>query len=329
MSNAVLVVGGAGYIGSHTCKALKAAGFTPVVVDNLSKGHNWAVKYGPLEQGEAGDADFMTRAMREHSPVGLIHFAGSINVGESVTDPRMYIQNNVVAMHNLLSVCIDEGLLNVIFSSSCATYGVPIKVPLDESHPQLPISPYGDSKLMGEKMLHWYANAHPLRYVALRYFNACGADAGGEIGEAHDPETHLIPLVLQAAMGVRPAIKVFGTDYPTADGTCLRDYVHVTDLGTAHVAALQYLLDGGDSTQINVGTGTPYSVKELIEATERIIGKPVPTEFGPRREGDPPALYANPTKAQEVLGWKAEHSSLENIIDTAYRWELRRLELGI
>lgn len=329
MPNSVLVVGGAGYIGSHTCKALRDAGFAPVVVDNLSEGHDWAVKYGPLEQGEAGDTEFMTSVIRKHNPVGLIHFAANAYVGESVSNPRKYIQNNVVAMHNLLSVCIDENLNNVIFSSSCATYGVPTQVPLTEDHTQLPISPYGESKLIGEKMLHWYSNAHPLRHVALRYFNASGADAEGDIGEAHDPETHLIPLVLQAALGTRGPINVFGTDYPTADGTCQRDYIHVTDLGTAHVAALQYLLRGGESTQINIGSGVPYSVKEVIQAAEKVTGRTVPTEFGPRREGDPPALFANPTKAKEVLGWQAAHSSIENILQTAYNWELRRAELGI
>jgi UDP-arabinose 4-epimerase len=329
MSNSVLVVGGAGYIGSHTCKALRAAGFLPVVVDNLSEGHEWAVKFGPLERGEAGDATFMTEVIRRHKPVGLINFAANAYVGESVANPRKYIQNNVVAMHNLLSVCIDENLNNVIFSSSCATYGVPTQVPLDEEHTQLPISPYGDSKLIGEKMLHWYSNAHPLRYVALRYFNASGADADGEIGEVHDPETHLIPLVIQAALGIRPSISVFGTDYPTPDGTCQRDYIHVTDLGTAHVAALRYLIEGGASTRINLGSGKPISVKEVIDAAARVTGREVPVVYGPRREGDPPGLYANPLKAKEVLGWESKHSSLENILTTAYQWELRRKELGI
>ncbi|OWU65220.1 MAG: UDP-glucose 4-epimerase GalE [Armatimonadetes bacterium Cent15-Ar3] len=329
MSGSVLVVGGAGYIGSHTCKALKAAGFEPVVVDNLSEGHDWAVKFGPLERGEAGDTEFMTSVIRKYKPVGLIHFAANAYVGESVSNPRKYIQNNVVAMHNLLSVCIDENVNNVIFSSSCATYGVPLRVPLDETHPQNPISPYGDSKLIGEKMLHWYSNAHPLRYVALRYFNASGADAEGEIGEVHDPETHLIPLVLQAALGSRPAINVFGTDYPTPDGTCQRDYIHVSDLGTAHVAALRYLMGGGASTQINLGSGKPYSVKEVIDTAAKVTGRQVPTVYGPRRDGDPPGLYANPIKAKEVLGWEAQHSSLENILETAYRWELKRAELGV
>jgi UDP-arabinose 4-epimerase len=329
MSNSVLVVGGAGYIGSHTCKALKAAGFLPVVVDNLSEGHEWAVKFGPLERGEAGDATFMTEVIRKHKPAGLIHFAANAYVGESVANPRKYIQNNVVAMHNLLSVCIDENLNNVIFSSSCATYGVPTQVPLDEEHTQLPISPYGDSKLIGEKMLHWYSNAHPLRYVALRYFNASGADADGEIGEVHDPETHLVPLVIQAALGIRPSISVFGTDYPTPDGTCQRDYIHVTDLGTAHVAALRYLIEGGASTRINLGSGKPISVKEVIDEATRVIGREVPVVYGPRREGDPPGLYANPLKAKEVLGWESKHSSLENILTTAFKWELRRKELGI
>lgn len=329
MSNSVLVVGGAGYIGSHTCKALKQSGFVPVTVDNLSEGHDWAVKFGPLEQGEAGDQAFVTSVIRKHQPVGVIHFAANAYVGESVSNPRKYIQNNVVAMHNLLSTCIDENVNNVIFSSSCATYGIPATVPIVETDAQNPISPYGDSKLIGEKLLHWYSNAHPLRHVALRYFNASGADADGEIGEVHDPETHLIPLILQAALGKRKAISVFGTDYPTQDGTCERDYIHVTDLGSAHVAALKYLLNGGESTRINLGSGEPFSVQQVIDAAKRITGREIPTEYGPRREGDPPALYANPSKAQAVLGWKSEHSSLDNILTTAWNWELKRQELGV
>ncbi len=329
MSNTVLVVGGAGYIGSHTCKALKQSGFVPVTVDNLSEGHEWAVKFGPLERGEAGDQVFMTSVMNKHQPVGVIHFAANAYVGESVSNPRKYIQNNVVAMHNLLSTCIDENVNNVIFSSSCATYGIPATVPIVETDAQNPISPYGDSKLIGEKLLHWYSNAHPLRHVALRYFNASGADADGEIGEVHDPETHLIPLILQAALGKRNAISVFGTDYPTQDGTCERDYIHVTDLGSAHVAALKYLLNGGESTRINLGSGEPFSVQQVIDAAKRITGRELPTEYGPRREGDPPALYANPSKARAVLGWKSEHSSLDNILTTAWNWELKRQELGV
>lgn len=329
MSNSVLVVGGAGYIGSHTCKALKQSGFVPVTVDNLSEGHEWAVKFGPIERGEAGDQAFITNVIRQHQPVGVIHFAANAYVGESVSNPRKYIQNNVVAMHNLLSTCIDENVNNVIFSSSCATYGIPATVPIVESDAQNPISPYGDSKLIGEKLLHWYSNAHPLRHVALRYFNASGADADGEIGEVHDPETHLIPLILQAALGKRKAISVFGTDYPTQDGTCERDYIHVTDLGSAHVAALKYLLNGGESTRINLGSGEPFSVQQVIDAAKRITGREIPTEYGPRREGDPPALYANPLKAQAVLGWKSEHSSLDNILTTAWNWELKRQELGV
>lgn len=330
MSNLnVLVVGGAGYIGSHTCKELKRSGFNPVVLDNLSEGHDWATQFGPLEQGEAGNADFVRSVIQKHQIGSILHFAANAYVGESVSNPRKYIENNVVAMHNLLGACIDEGVKHVIFSSSCATYGVPNYVPLDESHPQAPISPYGETKFMGERILHWYSGAYDLKYVALRYFNASGADPEGQIGEVHDPETHLIPLVLQALLGKRKHISVFGTDYDTEDGTAVRDYIHVADLASAHVRALQYLQSGGDSQKINLGTGRGYSVQQVIDTAAKVTGREVPVEYGDRRAGDPPALFANPELANNLLGWKPQYSDLETILETAWKWELKRQELGI
>jgi UDP-glucose-4-epimerase GalE len=324
----ILVVGGAGYIGSHTCKKLKQEGYTPVVLDNLSEGHHWAVKFGPFEKGEAGDSDFVTGVIQKHNIQGVLHFAANAYVGESVSNPRKYIQNNVVAMHNLLSTCIDLGVNKFIFSSSCATYGAPTVVPVPEDHNQNPMSPYGDSKLIGEKLLHWYSGAHDLKYVALRYFNASGADPDGEIGEIHDPETHLIPLILQAIQGRRQHIGVFGTDYDTPDGTAIRDYIHVSDLASAHVKAMQYLERGGDNAKINLGSGKGYSVQEVIDTAAKVSGKEVPVKYEPRRAGDPPALFANPVLANNLLGWKPEFSDLETILSTAWAWENRRLELG-
>jgi UDP-arabinose 4-epimerase len=324
----VLVVGGAGYIGSHTCKRLKAEGYHPVVLDNLSEGHDWAAKYGPLEVGEAGDAAFVESVLKRHNITSVLHFAANAYVGESVTNPRKYIQNNVVAMHNLLSACIDLGVGNFIFSSSCATYGAPSVVPVPEEHTQNPMSPYGDSKLIGEKLLHWYSGAHDLRYVALRYFNACGADTDGEIGEIHDPETHLIPIILQAIQGKRSHIGVFGTDYDTPDGTAVRDYIHVSDLADAHVKALKYLESGGLSAKVNLGTGRGYSVQEVIDAAAKVTGKEVPVKYEPRRAGDPPALFANPVLANNLLGWVPQFSDIETILKTAWDWENKRHELG-
>ncbi len=325
----VLVVGGAGYIGSHTCKELKLNGFNPVVLDNLSEGHDWAAKFGPLERGNAGDYDFVASVIRKHNISSVLHFAANAYVGESVTNPRKYIRNNVTAMDQLLGACIDAGVSKFIFSSSCATYGVPQYVPLNEQHPQNPISPYGETKYMGERILHWYSGAYNLSYVALRYFNASGADPDGEIGEVHNPESHLIPLVLQAILGKRPHIGVFGTDYETPDGTAERDYVHVKDLADAHVRALQYLIDGGESAKVNLGSGRGYSVKEVIDVAAKVTGREVPVEYQERRPGDPPALYADPSYAKKLLGWMPKHSDLETIIKTAWDWELKRESLGV
>src|SRR3954470_8404352 len=251
----ILVTGGAGYIGSHTAKMLAESGQSPVVLDNFAYGHDWAVKWGPLERGDLGDADFIKGVFSRHSIDAVIHFAAFAYVGESMTHPRKYFQNNTVNTLNLLDAIIDRGVTAFVFSSTCATYGVPTQVPIDETHVQAPVNPYGESKLMVEKILRWYGEAYGLKSVALRYFNAAGADPDGTIGEDHDPETHLIPLVIDAARGTRPPVGVFGTDYPTPDGTAIRDYIHVADLATAHVGALDYLAGGGVSTAINLGTG--------------------------------------------------------------------------
>jgi len=316
----VLVTGGAGYIGSHTCKALARAGFTPVTLDNLVYGHREAVKWGPFIEGDLADRALLEQVTREHSVLAVIHFAAFAYVGESMQEPGKYFANNVVNTLNLLEAMRGAGVQHIVFSSTCATYGLPERVPIDEQHPQKPVNPYGESKLFVERALKWYAVAHGLNWAALRYFNAAGADAEGEIGEDHSPETHLIPLIIQAALGMRPHVEVFGTDYPTADGTAIRDYIHVTDLGDAHVKALDYLLGGGESVALNLGTGRGFSVREVISAVERVSGRSVPTRNAPRRPGDPPELVANALMAGQQLGWQPQHSSLDNITRTAWLW---------
>jgi UDP-arabinose 4-epimerase len=317
----VLVTGGAGYIGSHTCKWLAKRGFNPVVYDDLSLGHRWAVKYGPLVEANVADRGALEVALREFDIQAVIHFAAFTLVGESVADPRKFFVNNCGGMQILLDTLLDNGKPPIIFSSSCATYGNPQRMPLDEDHPQDPVSPYGETKLFGERVLKAYDQAYGLRHVALRYFNAAGADPDGEIGEAHNPESHLIPNVIKAVLGTKPPLSVFGDDYPTPDGTAVRDYIHVNDLADAHVRALQYLLDGGDSTQLNVGTGIGTSVKQIIDAVERVAGKPVPHSIAPRRAGDPPDLYAAPAKIKATLGWEPEWTDIDRIVQTAYDWE--------
>jgi UDP-arabinose 4-epimerase len=284
----VLVTGGAGYIGSHACKALRRAGFVPVTLDNLSSGHQSAVRWGPLVHGDLADTALITRTLREHDIAAVIHFAAYAYVGESMTQPVKYFQNNVSNTVSLLHAMQSVGVPHLVFSSSCATYGVPKHTPIDETHPQQPVNPYGESKLMVEQMLRWMSVAHPLRFVALRYFNAAGADPDGELGEQHDPETHLIPLLIDAAQGTRDAVKIFGVDYDTPDGTAVRDYIHVSDLAQAHVLALRYLLDGGDSAAVNLGTGTGHSVRDVVRMVEQVGGCPVPAVEYARRAGDPP-----------------------------------------
>lgn len=316
----VLVTGGAGYIGSHACIALASAGYEPVVVDNLVYGHEWAVKWGPLERGDIGDRAFLDGVIRRHRPVAVMHFAAYAYVGESVTDPGKYYRNNVGGTLTLLEAMRDHAITSLVFSSTCATYGTPERVPIPETAPQNPINPYGASKLMVERMLRDFDAAHALRSIALRYFNAAGADPGGETGEVHEPETHLIPLALDAAAGRGPGLTVFGEDYPTPDGTCVRDYIHVTDLAEAHVLALGKLQDGGGSDVFNLGTGHGVSVLELIAAVERVTGRKVPYTVGPRREGDPPALVSEGSRAMTELGWAPKLSDLDTIVSTAWAW---------
>jgi UDP-arabinose 4-epimerase len=319
----ILVTGGAGYIGSHTAKVLAARGHTPIVIDNLTYGHEWAVKWGPFERGDLGDPEFVKSVFERHRIEAVIHFAANAYVGESMTHPRKYFRNNTVNTLNLLDTMVDHGTTHIVFSSSCATYGVPEHVPIDEAHRQVPVNPYGESKLFVERILYWYDVAYSLRSVPLRYFNASGADPDGEIGEDHDPETHLIPLVIDAARGTRPPVSVFGTDYPTPDGTAIRDYVHVMDLAEGHVRALDYLARGGVSTPVNLGTGIGHSVREVIGAVEQVGGRAVPRVDSPRRAGDPPRLVADAQKAQDVLGWTPRYPELRTIVEHAWRWHTR------
>ena len=323
MSQAVLVTGGAGYIGSHACKALAGAGFQPVVFDNLSRGHREAVRWGPLVEGDLADRQRLCAALIEHKVEAVMHFAAYAYVGESVTDPALYYRNNLGGTLSLLEAMREAGIGEIVFSSTCATYGIPDGVPIREDAPQRPVNPYGETKLAIERALHWYAAAYGLRSVSLRYFNAAGADPEGEIGEHHEPETHLVPLVLQAALGHGPHIEIYGTDYPTPDGTAIRDYVHVCDLAIAHLRALERLRGGGGSAAVNLGTGQGHSVREVIAAAELASGRKVPARAAPRRPGDPPALVADPSLAAEILGWRAQHSDLDTIIRTSLAWHTR------
>ena len=316
----ILVTGGAGYIGSHTCKRLAAGGHEPIVFDNLSTGHRDFVRYGPLVEGDLADPAALDRAFAEHAPAAIIHFAASAYVGESMTDPLKYYHNNVGGTANLLSAAVAHGVRDVIFSSSCATYGTPERVPIDEDMPQHPINPYGDTKLFCETMLRGVSAAHGLRCIALRYFNAAGADGDGDLGESHAPETHAIPLILEAARGGIEAFSVFGTDYDTPDGSCVRDFLHVTDLAEAHYLAVEAIADRTGFTAINLGTGTGNSVLELVAAAERATGREIPVRHAPRRDGDPAALVANPARAATLLGWTAQHSAIDSIMDTAWAW---------
>jgi UDP-glucose-4-epimerase GalE len=320
----VLLVGGAGYIGAHTAKYLSGRGCLPIVFDNLGAGHRDAVKWGPLEVGDIADGPRLSEVLARHRPKAVLHFAAHAYVGESVIDPARYYQNNVAGTLSLLDAMRAAGVRHLVFSSSCATYGLPRSLPIVEEHAQDPISPYGRSKLMVEQILADYARAYDLRAVCLRYFNAAGADADGELGERHDPETHLVPIVLEAAAGRRSAVPVYGHDYPTRDGTCVRDYIHVTDLARAHHLALRYLLAGGASVNLNLGNGSGYSVQEVIEAARRVTGRRIEIDHQERRPGDPPELVAGSAKARQLLGWQAVDSSLENIITTAWRWHSSR-----
>lgn len=316
----ILVVGGAGYVGSHACKALHHAGFLPVTLDNLSRGHRELVQWGPIEVADICDRAAVDRILAGHKPRAVMHFAALSETGESVRVPDQYYLNNVAGTRTLLQAMIESRTRNFVFSSSCAIYGQAQTIPITETTPCQPVSPYARTKLVVEWMLQDFAAAYGLRFVSLRYFNAAGADPEGETGEWHDPETHLIPRVLMAANGALPHIELYGTDYPTPDGTCVRDYVHVTDLGQAHLAALQHLLDGGDSNAVNLGTGTGYSVREIISAISRITGRRVSVLERPRREGDPATLVADVKRARELLAFIPRHSDLDTIITTAQAW---------
>jgi UDP-glucose-4-epimerase GalE len=318
--SAVLVTGGAGYVGSHACKALAVAGFRPVVFDNLSTGHRWAVRWGPFERGDLGDIEALRRVMRRHRVEAVLHFAACSNVGESMHDPGSFFRNNVGGTLNLLEAMADCGVARLVLSSSCASYGLPRQIPIDEEHPQWPINPYGETKLAIERMLPWWERAHGLKWLALRYFNAAGADPDGEIGEAHQPETHLIPITIETVLGRRSHVDIYGADYPTADGTAIRDFVHVSDLAEAHVAGLHHLLDGGPSLACNLGTGSGHSVRQVLRAVERVARQSVPARECSRRVGDPPQLVAEPRLAFEVLGWRPRLSELDTIVATAWSW---------
>jgi UDP-arabinose 4-epimerase len=316
---AVLVTGGAGYIGSHTCKALARAGFTPVTYDNLAHGHTWAVRWGPLVRGDLADRDLLADTLARYSIDAVIHFAAFAYVGASMNAPGEYFRNNVANTMTLLEAMQQTEVDTIVFSSTCATYGIPGKVPIDEDEPQKPINPYGESKLFVERMLRWWESAHGLRWTALRYFNAAGADPDGEIGEHHDPETHLVPLAVEAAMGSRGPLEIFGSDYETHDGTAVRDYIHVSDLAAAHVAALKRLHAGGSSLALNLGTGIGHSVRDVVAMVE-VFGGRVPVRMAARRAGDPPQLVAAAHRARDVLDWEPRHSSLDEIVATAWRW---------
>jgi UDP-arabinose 4-epimerase len=316
----VLVTGGAGYIGSHTAKLLAASGHSPIVFDDMSQGHAWAVKWGPIEHGSLSDPDRLRDVFARHKIDAVIHFAANALVGESMSNPTKYFRNNTVGTLNLVDAMRGASVGRIVFSSTCATYGNPVRVPIDEMHPQAPVNPYGESKLMVEKILRWYGECYGLRWMALRYFNAAGADPDGEIGEDHDPETHLIPLVIGAALGTRPPVGIFGTDYDTPDGTAVRDYVHVMDLADAHLRALQRLDEGTSSQAVNLGTGRGHSVREVLTTVARVAGQAVPAVESPRRAGDPPALVADPARARDVLGWTCRYPALEVIVGHAWAW---------
>ncbi|MBI5014312.1 MAG: UDP-glucose 4-epimerase GalE [Deltaproteobacteria bacterium] len=321
MPEAVLVAGGAGYIGSHAAKLLHQRGFHPVVVDNLVCGHRSAARWGTFVEADLADRDQIQAVLLEHRIRAVMHFAAHAYVGESVRDPAKYYRNNVANTLSLLEAmqAVESDLF--LFSSSCATYGEPREVPIAEDHPQSPINPYGRTKLVVEGMLRDFETAYGMRHVSLRYFNAAGADPDGELGEDHDPETHLIPLVLEVARGARPHIAVFGTDYPTPDGTCVRDYIHVSDLAEAHVLALEHLLAGGESRSYNLGNGAGYSVRQVIEGARRLTGHPIPALEARRRWGDPATLVGSSEKIRRELGWTPQLPGLDTILETAWRWE--------
>ena len=320
----ILIVGGAGYIGSHTAKLVAAAGRKPVIFDNLSSGHRWALQWGVFEEGDLADRDAIDRVIDRHAVEAVIDFAAHIEVGESVRNPRKYFRNNFVNTSNLLDAMVDRGVKDIVFSSTAAVYGDPVQIPIPEDHRLLPLSPYGESKLFVERALRWYGDAYGLRWAVLRYFNAAGADPEGGIGEDHAPESHLIPLAIKAALGQRGELQVFGTDYPTPDGTAVRDYIHVVDLSNAHLLALAHLGAGRGSFAANVGTGRGHSVREVIAAVEKVSGRTVPRREVGRRPGDAPALVADATRAANLLGFRPRYSDLTTIVEHAWKWHASR-----
>jgi UDP-glucose 4-epimerase len=316
----ILVIGGAGYIGAHMCKDLLCAGYDLLILDDLSRGHRDLIAGGTFYEGDLGDGALLKKIFRAHKVDAVMHFAAYSLVGESVEQPLAYYRNNVARTVELLDAMVQHGVKRFIFSSTAAVYGEPVTVPIDENHPRQPTNPYGTSKVTVEHMLADCQRAYGLQYVSLRYFNAAGADASGEIGERHEPESHLIPLVLQVATGQRESIKIFGTDYPTPDGTCLRDYVHVNDLTQAHLLALRHLLAGGGSTVYNLGNSIGYSVHEVIETARRITGHPIPAVTAARRPGDPAQLIADSAKIRRELNWEPRYEDLVSIIQAAWVW---------
>ncbi len=323
----ILVTGGAGYIGSHAVLALKNAGYGVVVLDNLVYGHReLAEKVLQVELivGDTNDRALLDELFAKHHIAAVMHFSAYAYVGESVTDPDKYYRNNVVGTLTLLEAMLAASVKSFVFSSTCATYGEPIKVPIPEDHPQNPINPYGATKLMVERILADFGHAYGLKSVCFRYFNAAGADPTGLLGEDHNPETHLIPLVLMAAMGKRESVSIFGTDYPTPDGTCIRDYIHVTDLADAHILGLEYLLQGGDSALFNLGNGNGFSVKQVIDTARTVTGRDIKVVESDRRPGDPPMLVGSSDKARKILGWKPQYPALQDILNHAWQWHQRR-----
>lgn len=317
----ILVLGGAGYIGSHTALELVKAGHEVVIADNLVTGYHKAIPDGAkFYEGDLRDFDFLDNLFQQEQIDAVIHFAAYSLVGESVTNPLKYYDNNLCGTKILLDAMVKNNVDKIVFSSTAATYGEPENIPILESDRTCPTNPYGETKLAMEKMFKWTANAHSLRFVSLRYFNACGADESGTIGEAHKPESHLIPLILQVPNGKRETICIYGTDYDTPDGTCIRDYIHVTDLAQAHILAVQYLMNGGESDIFNLGNGVGYSVREVIETARKVTGHPIPATETPRRAGDPARLVASSEKARKILGWNPVHDSLEEIIESAWNW---------
>ena len=325
MKRVILITGGAGYIGSHVVKELGRKGYQPLVYDNLSTGHRWAVKKDALREGDLGDKEKLRVVIEKEKPLAVMHCAGSTVVSESVERPELYFRNNVINSYNLLEAMLACEVKYFIFSSSAAVYGNPQQVPIVEDHPLSPVNPYGDGKVFVERALRWYEQAHGLSYISLRYFNAAGADPEAELGEAHNPETHLIPRILEVALDKRPCIEIYGIDYDTPDGTCIRDYIHVTDLAQAHILALEALLNGIPGTIYNLGNQRGFSVKEVVDCAREVTNHPIPVRASSRREGDPPVLVASSELIKKALGWTPHYNDLKVIIETAWRWERKKL----